>query len=182
MTAWALGSFVFFTALVAVISWWMTRNDNLSTNTGYFLAGRSLTGVVIAGSLILTNLSAEQLVGTNGLGFQSGLSSMSWEATSGVTLVFMALIFLPRYLKGGFTTVPDFLEERFDEGTRNLVTALFLMSLALVTLPIVLYAGGIALNSLFNVGELLHMDSASSLCFVIALIGIVGGIYAIFGG
>jgi len=182
MTGVALFSFVLFTVLVAVISWFVTRKDNLSTNTGYFLASRSLSGVVIAGSLILTNLSAEQLVGTNGLGFKTGLSCMSWEATSGITLVFMALIFLPRYLKGGFTTVPDFLEERFDEGTRNLVTALFLLSLAFVTLPIVLYAGGIALNSLFNVSALLHMDPMSSLKVVITLIGIVGGIYAIFGG
>lgn len=182
MLIWSIFSFVFFTALVAVVSWWLTRKDNLSTNKGYFLASRSLTGIVIAGSLILTNLSAEQLVGTNGLGFKVGLSSMSWEATSGVTLVFMALIFLPRYLKGGFTTVPDFLEERFDEGTRNIVTALFLLSLALVTLPIVLYAGGIALNSLFRVDELLNTDPVTSLNIVIALIGIVGGIYAIFGG
>lgn len=182
MSWWTMISFVFFTVLVAVVSWIMTRKEDLSTNTGYFLGGRSLSGVVIAGSLILTNLSAEQLVGLNGNGFSSGLSSMSWEATSGITLVFMALIFLPRYLKGGFTTVPEFLEERFDKGTRNLVTGLFLISLALVTLPIVLYAGGIAMNSLFNVSELCHIPENQALFLVIAATGIIGGIYAIFGG
>lgn len=182
MSWWTIVSFVFFTGLVAVISWWLTRGDDLSTNTGYFLGGRSLTGVVIAGSLILTNLSAEQLVGTNGTAFKSGLTSMSWEVTSGITLVFMALIFLPRYLKGGFTTVPEFLEERFDKGTRNLVTGLFLISLAFVTLPIVLYAGGIAINSLFNVSELLNVSQSQALFIVIAATGIIGGIYAIFGG
>lgn len=82
---WTLGSFIFFTALVGVISWYLTRNDNLSTNTGYFLAGRSLGGVVICGSLILTNLSAEQLIGLNGNGFMDGLACMSWEVTSGFT-------------------------------------------------------------------------------------------------
>lgn len=182
MSWWTIISFLFFTALVAVISWVITRKEDLSTNTGYFLGGRSLSGVVIAGSLILTNLSAEQLVGTNGTAFINGLSSMSWEVTSGVTLVFMALIFLPRYLKGGFTTVPEFLEERFDKGTRNLVTGLFLISLAFVTLPIVLYAGGIALNSLFNISELFHVSESQGLFIMIAATGIVGGIYAIFGG
>ena len=59
-------SFVAFTALVAVISWWKTRGDNLDTQDGYYLAGRGLTGPVIAGSLLMTNLSAEQLVGNNG--------------------------------------------------------------------------------------------------------------------
>lgn len=182
MGIWTIVSFVFFTALVAVVSWWITRKEDLSSNKGYFLAGRSLSGVVIAGSLILTNLSAEQLVGLNGNGYTSGLLNMSWESASGVTLVFMALIFLPRYLKGGFTTIPEFLEERFDKGTRNLVTGLFLISLALITLPIVLYAGGIALNSLFNVSELLGVSETTALAIVIAATGIIGSIYAIFGG
>lgn len=177
-----IGSFIFFTALVAVVSWILTRKEDLSTNTGYFLGGRSLSGVVIAGSLILTNLSAEQLVGTNGTAFTHGLSSMSWEVTSGVTLVLMALLFLPRYLKGGFTTVPEFLEERFDRGTRNLVTGLFLISLTAVTLPVVLYAGGIAINSLFGVPELLGVSESRALFLVIMATGVIGGIYAIFGG
>ena len=182
MSMWTMVSFVFFTVLVAVISWYLTKKEDLSTNTGYFLGGRSLSGIVIAGSLMLTNLSAEQLVGLNGNGFMDGLSSMSWEATSGITLVFMALIFLPKYLKGGFTTVPEFIEERYDKRTRNMVTFLFLVSLALVTLPIVLYSGGIALNSLFNVSELLHVSEKESLAIVIACTGVIGGIYAIFGG
>lgn len=89
--AWTLGSFIFFTALVGLLSWYITRKDNLSTNTGYFLAGRSLSGVVICGSLILTNLSAEQLIGLNGNGFKDGLSCMSWEVTSSFTLIILAL-------------------------------------------------------------------------------------------
>ncbi|MGV8982232.1 solute:sodium symporter family transporter [Clostridium sp.] len=182
MNWWIIISFIFFTALVAVISWWLTRKEDLSSNEGYFLAGRNLGGIVIAGSLIMTNLSAEQLVGLNGNGFSSGLSSMSWEATSGITLVFMALIFLPHYLKSGFTTIPEFIEERYDKGTRNLVTGLFLISLAVITLPIVLYAGGIAINSLFNISDLLHISKSQSLFVVIAATGIIGGIYAIFGG
>ena len=69
MSMWTMVSFVFFTVLVAVISWYLTKKEDLSTNTGYFLGGRSLSGIVIAGSLMLTNLSAEQLVGLNGNGF-----------------------------------------------------------------------------------------------------------------
>ena len=56
-------TFVFFTGLVAVLTWWITRGKGTDTEDGFFLAGRSLTGVVIAGSLLLTNLSTEQLVG-----------------------------------------------------------------------------------------------------------------------
>lgn len=67
---WIAITFLFFTVLVAVISGWKTKGDQLDTAEGYFLAGRGLPGIVIAGSLLLTNLSAEQLVGTNG---QDGL-------------------------------------------------------------------------------------------------------------
>ena len=90
------------------------------------LGGRSLSGVVIAGSLLLTNLSTEQLVGMNGNAFMGGLSVIGYEVTSGITLIFMGLYFLPRYLTSGFTTVPQFLEERYDKGTRNIVAILFL--------------------------------------------------------
>ena len=66
-----------------------------------FLAGRTLTGGYIAGSLMLTNLSTEQLVGLNGDAFRDGLCVMAWEVVSGVSLVIMALFFLPRYLASG---------------------------------------------------------------------------------
>ena len=90
---WTVSTFLFFTALVAVISWWKTRGDNLDTAEGYFLAGRGLPGFVIAGSLLLTNLSAEQLVGTNGQSFAGNMSTMAWEATSAFALIVLAFVF-----------------------------------------------------------------------------------------
>ena len=77
--AWIAITFLFFTALVAVISGWKTRGDNLDSAEGYFLAGRGLPGIVIAGSLLLTNLSAEQMVGLNGQGWASDMSPIGWE-------------------------------------------------------------------------------------------------------
>ena len=78
-------TFVFFTILVAVISYVKTKGDDQTTADGYFLAGRGLPGVVIAGSLLLTNLSAEQLVGNNGQAVRVGMSTMGWEVTSAMT-------------------------------------------------------------------------------------------------
>jgi SSS family solute:Na+ symporter len=66
-------SFLFFTGLVAMLSWWITRHDALDTASGYFLAGRRLTSIVIAGSLLMTNISTEQLVGLNGGAFKNGM-------------------------------------------------------------------------------------------------------------
>ena len=72
--------------MVAVVAALKTKDENLESAEGYFLAGRGLPGVVIAGSLLLTNLSAEQLVGTNGQGWASNMSPIGWEVGSLFTL------------------------------------------------------------------------------------------------
>ena len=120
-------TFIAFTALVAVVAWWRTRDDDLSTQDGYFLAGRSLTGPVIAGSLMLTNLSTEQLIGQTGQSFATNMGPIAWEVTSAAALVILALVFLPRYLKMGLTTVPEFLENRYDSTTKRIVSIMFLL-------------------------------------------------------
>lgn len=79
---------------------------------------------------MLTNLSTEQLVGLSGQAYKSGMSVMGWEVTSAVTLIFLALIFLPRYLKRGIATIPDFLEERYDKTTRIIIDFCFLIATA----------------------------------------------------
>ena len=119
-------SFVGFTVLVAVISYLATRKTNENSSDGYFLGGRSLTAGVIAGSLLLTNLSTEQLVGLNSDAYTDGLSVMAWETLAAIAIVITAIFLLPRYLKGGLTTVPQFLAERFDVTTKTITSGLFL--------------------------------------------------------
>ena len=90
--------FIAFTALVGIIAYLATRNTDESSSDGYFLGGRSLTGVVIAGSLLLTNLSTEQLVGLNGAAYKEGILVMAWETLAALTMVVTAIVLLPRYL------------------------------------------------------------------------------------
>ena len=104
-------SFVAFTLLVAVISYLSTRKTKEGTSDGYFLGGRSLTGPVIAGSLLLTNLSTEQIVGLNGQSYTEGILVMAWETLAAIAMVVTAVFLLPRYLKGGLTTVPTILRK-----------------------------------------------------------------------
>ena len=141
-------------ALVAYISYRRTVGE-VSTQDGYFLAGRGLSSVFIAGSLLLTNLSAAQLIGLNGSAYGYNLSSMGWEVTAAVSTVAMAFIFLPRYLAGAFTTLPQFLSDRFDEGLRRMTVVLFMVGYGLVTIPGVLYSGSIAVLQLFDIPSLI---------------------------
>jgi len=176
-----IGSCVFFMAIVAWISYQKTKGE-VSTKDGYFLAGRGLTGVFIAGSMLLTNLSAEQLIGLNGSAYGFNLSSMAWEVTAAFATICMALIFLPRYLAGAFTTLPEFLSNRFDDDVRRMSVLLFMVGYGLVTIPSVLYSGSIAVLRLFDVPQLLNVSYSQALVITIIAIGCVGAIYAIFGG
>jgi SSS family solute:Na+ symporter len=176
-------SFVFFTALVGVLTWVMTRHTDHASAEGYFLAGRSLTFPFIAGSLLLTNLSTEQMVGLNGAAFTDGLAVMVWEVLAVAALVAMALFFLPRFLKSGVATVPQFVEIRFDHQTQVLTNLIFLLAYTGILLPIILYTGATGMIAILDVPSLLGIRSETTALWVIVwVVGVVGSIYALFGG
>jgi len=172
---------VFFMGLVAWISYRRARHSTQDTE-GYFLAGRGLSAIFIAGSLLLTNLSAEQLIGLNGSAYGFNMSAMGWEVTAAVATVAMAFFFLPRYLRGGFTTLPQFLADRYDDDVRRISVVLFLLGYGLVTIPSVLYAGSVAVLKLFDVPALTGLSYSSALFLTVICIGAVGALYAILGG
>ena len=154
----------------------------MDTSDAYFLAGRSLTAWVIAGSLMLTNLSTEHLIGLNGDAFNHTIAVMAWETTAALAMVLAALYFLPKYLRIGLTTIPEYLALRFDGQTRIIATALFLFSYAIAILPVVLLFGAAGLESLFDVSASLGISESQSRWLMVWGIGTIGSMYAIFGG
>ncbi|WP_417735567.1 solute:sodium symporter family transporter [Rosistilla oblonga] len=183
-------SFLFFTGLVGLITWWITHRDDHASSSGYFLGGRTLTFPLIAGSLLLTNLSTEQMVGLNGAAFNDGLCVMVWEVVCVVALVFMAWFFLPRFLKSGVATVPQYLEIRFDHQTQVITNLIFLVAYVGILLPIILYSGATGMIGILDVPSMLGdlpervgMSTDSfALWLIVWAVGIIGSIYALFGG
>jgi SSS family solute:Na+ symporter len=178
----AVVSFLAFTGSVAAISWWLTRKDRMDSSDAYFLAGRSLTAWVIAGSLMLTNLSTEHLIGLNADAFNHTIAVMAWETTAALAMVLAALYFLPKYLRIGLTTIPEYLALRFDNQTRVIATLLFLFSYAIAILPVVLLFGAEGLESLFDVSGAFGISPAQAKWLMVWGIGALGSMYAIFGG
>ena len=179
---WIALSFLFFTVMVAVISAWKTRDDKLDTAEGYFLAGRGLPGIVIAGSLLLTNLSAEQLVGTNGQGWASNMSPIGWEVGALFTLFALALWFLPTYLKMGTTTIPQLMEARFGRGTKLMFSFVIVVMYSILNLPVILYSGAVVFENIFDISGIFGISKFTAVAILCVVIGIIGGCYAIFGG
>lgn len=178
-----LASFLLFTGLVAAVTYGLTRRDDHKTVRGYFLAGRSLTWPLVAGSLLLTNLSTEQMVGLNGSAFADGLSVMAWEVVAVVALVAMALFFLPHFLKSGVTTVPEYLALRFDAQTGAICSLIFLSAYAVILLPIILYTGATGLVGILDIQTMFGIESRTAAIWVVVwIVGIIGSLYALFGG
>lgn len=179
---WTFISFITFTGFVAFYSWYRLRKQNLRSSDGYFLGGRSLGAIVIAGSMLLTNISTEHLVGMNGSSYKNGLIIVAWEVTATLGLILGAVYFVPRFLKMGLTTIPKFLELRFDRSTRTIVAFLLIMSFILTLLPIVLYTGAINFENIFDVSGVFGVTTQQGIWITVVITGVVGSLYSIFGG
>ncbi|WP_068673427.1 solute:sodium symporter family transporter [Oceanobacillus sp. Castelsardo] len=175
-------SFVLIIGGIWFYAYRKSRAVNMDTSDGYFLGGRSLTGITIAGTVIMTNLSTEQLVGQNGQSYMVGMEVMAWEVTAAIALVFLALVFLPKYMKYGVDTITDFVEIRYDTATKRILSFLFIFTYMTSFLPVVLYSGSLVFNKIFNVDELLGVDPLVAVGLISALIGVVGLLYLLIGG
>ncbi|SUM31077.1 symporter YidK [Staphylococcus gallinarum] len=105
-----------------------------------------------------------------------------WEVTAGVSIIILATILLPKYLGGGFTTLPEFINNRFDQQTRLLIVLLFMVGYGFITIPSVLYSGSIAVLQIFDIPHLFGITFEQSVWAIVWLIGIIGTLYAILGG
>ncbi len=173
-----IGIFVALTLLIAVLTYWKVHGagakrvaDSGSTRE-VFLAGGGLSWLFVAGSITLTNLSTEQLVGMNG---NQMLLLAWWELSGFVGLLILAYVFVPIYYRNNCTTVTELLEKRYNGGSiRTVISAIFLIGAVLIYLPAALYSGSLFLKSMFGVDW--------SLLWFAAPMAIIAAIYTITGG
>ena len=167
---------VFFalTAGVGLLTYLKCRHVKRDANDSkdYFLAGGGLSWFVVAGSILLTNISAEQIVGMNGA---QTLLVAWWEIAAAIGLVILAKYLIPIYYKYNCTTTTELLEHKYkDKGIRAMVSGLFMFGYMFILLPVVLYTGSLFMKSMFQLDM--------SLFSIALLFAIVGAIYSIFGG
>ncbi len=144
----------------------------------YFLAGRGLKWWLIGFSLIAANISAEQFVGMSGQGAGlEGLSCASWEWTASVVLVVVAYCMLPYFLKTGITTMPEFLEKRYNHIARSIMTVSMIGILIMASLIGVVYAGSLVMWQTFST---FGLEVTFSTCCV--MLSVIAGAYVLFGG
>ncbi len=173
--------FFLFVGAVLAVGLYKSKGEETHSDHGaadYFLAGRGLSWWLIGFSLIAANISAEQFVGMSGqgAGFE-GLSVSSWEWIAAITLVVVAFALLPYFLRSGITTIPEFLEMRYNHWARLFMTLSMMLILVGVSLIGVIYAGALTLKELMASYDI--MLSLPGCCWAL---GIIAAIYVAVGG
>jgi SSS family solute:Na+ symporter len=148
-----------------------TKNNNNEAGE-YFLAGKKLRWPMIGLALFATNISCVHLVSLAQSGFDTGLLNGDFEWMAAFTLILLALFFAPFYIKSGVSTLPDFLEKRYDRASRDWLAIISVVSAVLIHIAFSLLAGGIVLHTLFGV------DMYTS----VIVISIITTIYTVVGG
>ncbi|TFF39129.1 sodium:solute symporter [Mucilaginibacter psychrotolerans] len=148
------------------------RANQRDKASSYFLAGKSLKWPMIGLALFATNISCVHLVSLAQSGFDTGLLNGTFEWMASFTLILLALFFVPFYIKSGVSTLPDFLEKRYDRASRDWLAFISILSAIIIHISFSLLAGGIVLQTLFGV----HMYTS------VIIISVITTIYTVVGG
>lgn len=166
-----LSVFILFFIVVVSVSMYKSRKER--TGTDFFLAGRGLVWPLIGFSLIAANISTEHFVGMSGQAAGiAGMAVASYEWMAAITLVFVALFFLPKFLRSGIYTIPEFLEYRYNPAARGIMAFYMILMYTLVSIAAVVYTGALALHTIFDF----------DLVKAVWLIGIIAAVYTTWGG
>lgn len=171
--------FCFITALIGFLTYLKCAGQNRHSadqNREYFLAGQGLSWVFVAGSITLTNLSTDQLVGMNG---NQMLLLAWWELAGFFGLLILAKVFVPVYYKHKCTTTTELLEKRYNsKHIRAMIALMFLLANVLIFQPAVIYSGALFMKAMFGT-EMGILSIASIFAFVGAAYAILGGLRAV---
>lgn len=145
--------FVFYVVSLIVIAWWISRekSDHARNTNDYFLASKSLPWWAIGASLIAANISAEQIIGMSGSGYAIGLAIASYEWMAAITLLIVGKYFLPTFLEKKIYTMPQFLQQRYDNRVKTVMAIFWLGVYVFVNLTSILWLGGLAINAIAGV-------------------------------
>ncbi len=146
--------FVYFIAVSSYGYWIYVRKKKAEVDSkDFFLAEGSLTWWAIGASLIASNISAEQFIGTSGSAFAMGLAISSYEWMAAATLLVVAIFFLPIYLRNKIYTMPQFLAQRYSPTVATIMAVFWLLVYIFVNLSSILYLGALAVDTISGLGS-----------------------------
>jgi SSS family solute:Na+ symporter len=171
---------LYFSVLLCV-AWWVVKKGKDST-ADYFLAGRNLGWWIIGASIFASNIGSEHVVGLAGSGATSGVALAHYELHAWCLLV-LGWVFVPFYMQSKVFTMPEFLEKRFSENSRYVLSIVSLITFVVSKIAVGIFAGGVVFGTLFpelsiTIGGV-NIDS-----FWIGSVMVIAltGLYTVLGG
>ncbi len=142
--------FLIYFVIVSSYGYWIYKNKGKQSadSKDFFLAEGSLTWWAIGASIIASNISAEQFIGMSGQAFQLGIAISVYELLGGVSLIIVAVYFLPMYLNNKIFTMPQFLAKRYDKRLATIMAVFWLFLYIFVNLTSIIYLGGLSLEKM----------------------------------
>jgi solute:Na+ symporter, SSS family len=162
--------FIYF-IIVSTYGWYVYKRKKHEDSKDFFLAKDSLTWWAIGASLIASNISAEQFIGMSGSGFTMGLAIAAYEWLAAVTLLVVAVFFIPIYLKNKIYTMPQFLKTRYNETVAMIMAVFWLLLYVVVNLTSILFLGALAISSISGLDFAVCMVGLALFAIVITLGG-----------
>ena len=164
---------IFYFVVVSVYGYWIyTRKKQKEVSSAdFFIAEGTLSWWAIGASLIASNISAEQMTGMSGSGFQLGLAISSYEWMSALTLIIVAVFFMPVYLKNKIFTMPQFLNQRYNSKVAIIMAVFWLLLYIVVNLLSILYLGAVAISGISGLDFTLSVFLLAIFSIFIALGG-----------
>jgi len=165
--------FIIYFIIVASYGLWIyyKKKSAAADSKDYFLAEGSLTWWAIGASLIASNISAEQFIGMSGSGFKMGLAIATYEWMAAITLIIVAVFFIPVYLKNKIFTMPQFIHMRYNATVANIMAVFWLLLYVVVNLTSILYLGAIAVSSIAGISLEVCMYAIAAFAVIITLGG-----------
>jgi SSS family solute:Na+ symporter len=158
------------------------RNERGEASGHYFLAGNTLAWPVIGLAMFAANISTVHLVSLAEAAYKFGLVFGNFEWMAGFTLILLSLFFAPLYLRSRVATLPDFLERRFNRGCRDVLSIISLFSALVIHMGVALYTAAWVLRGILGLAPDATILGLNALILFIAILGILTGIYTVFGG
>lgn len=170
----------FGAVLIGIVVWVFKQKDE--TSGDYFLAGRDATWLAIGASIFASNIGSEHLIGLAGAGASSGMAMAHWEIQGWMILV-LGWVFVPFYSRSMVTTMPEFLERRYNKESRTILSLISLVSYVLTKVAVTVYAGGLVFKEVFGIESIWGIDffwiSAIGLVLITAIYTVIGGMKSV---
>ena len=164
---------IYFTVLVGIAVWVIRKKEDNTED--YFLAGKNVGWFVVGASIFASNIGSEHVVGLAGAGAGNKLPMLIYEIQAWIVLI-LGWVFLPFYQRAGVFTMPEFLEKRFDERSRWILSIFSIAAYVLTKISVTIYAGGVVVSALLGID---FWTGAIATVLLTGLYTVLGGMRAV---